>query len=110
MIIMTFFLVKYLAKGASTRVFRIMLIFFLLCYSSNAPFFSYYATVMYALCSKLCSVSIETTTNPQNNPNRTTVEELKVFPFLEDVILNLKAELAQYLGLADGVAKVDLLD
>ena len=40
------------------------------------------------------------------NPNRTTVEELKVF---EDVILNLKAELAQYLGLADGVAKVDLL-
>ena len=42
------------------------------------------------------------------NPNRTTVEELKVFPFLEDVILNLKAELA--LGLADGVAKVDLLD
>ena len=44
------------------------------------------------------------------NPNRTTAEELKVFPFLEDVILNLKAELAQYLGLADGVAKVDLLD
>ena len=31
-----------------------------------------------------------------------------MFPFLEDVILNLKAELA--LGLADGVAKVDLLD
>ena len=27
------------------RVFRIMLIFFLLCYSSNAPFFFYYATV-----------------------------------------------------------------
>ena len=44
------------------------------------------------------------------NPNRTTVEELEVFPFLEDAILNLKAELAQYLGLADGVAKVDLLD
>ena len=39
------------------------------------------------------------------NPNGTTVEELKVFPFLEDVIPNLKAELAQYLGLADGVAK-----
>ena len=31
----------------------------------------------------------------------------KCFP---DVILNFKAELAQYLGLADGVAKVDLLD
>ena len=44
------------------------------------------------------------------NPNHTTVEKLKVFPFLEDVVLNLKAELAQYLGLADGVAKVDLLD
>ena len=34
------------------------------------------------------------------NPNA------EVFPFLEDVIPNLKAELAQYLGL---VAKVDLL-
>ena len=30
----------------ASRVFRIMLIFFLLCYSSNAPFFFYYATVM----------------------------------------------------------------
>ena len=60
---------------------------------------------MYVLCSKLCSVS----NHKPTNPNRTTVEELKVFLFLEDVILNLKAELAQYLGLADGVAKVDLL-
>ena len=44
------------------------------------------------------------------NSNATTVEELRAFPFLEDVIPNFIAELAQYLGLADGVAKVDLLD
>ena len=71
-----------------------MLIFFLLCYST------YYATVMYKVM-----LSFHRNNHKPTNPNRTTVEELKVFPFLEDVILNLKAELAQ-----DGVAKVDLLD
>ena len=44
-------------------------------------------------------------TNP--NPIRMVQQwkNSKCFP-----ILNLKAELAQYLGLADGVAKVGLLD
>ena len=45
--------------------------------------------------------------NNHKPTNPTTVEKRKAFPLLEDVILNLKA---QYLGLADGVAKVDLLD
>ena len=40
-------------------------------------------------------------------PTASSIDELKVFSFLEDVILNLKAE---YLGLAVGVTKIDILE
>ena len=43
-------------------------------------------------------------------PTASSIDELKVFSFLEDVILNLKAELAEYLGLAVGVTKIDILE
>ena len=35
---------------------------------------------------------------------------LLLFSFLEDVILNLEAKLAEYLGLAVGVTKIDILE
>ena len=43
-------------------------------------------------------------------PTASSIYELKVFSFLEDVILNLKAELAEYLGLAVGVTKIDIFE
>ena len=43
-------------------------------------------------------------------PPASTIDELKVFSFLEDAILNLKAELAEYMGLAEGVTKIDILE
>ena len=39
-----------------------------------------------------------------------TIDELKVFSFLEDAILNLKAELAECMGIAGGHTNVTFLN
>ena len=41
-------------------------------------------------------------------PTASTIDELKVFSFLEDAILNLKAELAEYMGITEGVTNDDI--
>ena len=39
-----------------------------------------------------------------------TTDEFKVFSFSEDAILNLKAELAEYMGIEEGVTNVNILE
>jgi len=43
-------------------------------------------------------------------PTASTIDEWKVFSFWEDAVLILKAELAEYIGIAVGVTNVSSLD